>query len=111
MSPVILYVDDMDACERADHDRYGLALTADRIDYDESGNIVPIITAEEWRAFVRAWRWNDPNGTHNPNGITVGDGALMYTDTEGFRCVWSVVGMRADGQPLYRIDNYGIWYR
>ncbi|WPH57875.1 hypothetical protein [Mycobacterium phage WXIN] len=117
----VLYSEDVDACERSDYDRYGLNLLAARVEYDhdEYGAIVPIVTTREFRSFISASASNDRNSTYNPNGIAEGDGALVYTDTEGDRWVWHVAGIarKCDdvhasdiGKPVYRITGFGGWY-
>ncbi|AXQ52223.1 hypothetical protein SEA_YEET_228 [Mycobacterium phage Yeet] len=106
-----LYTDSIDNVERADHDRYGLTLLAERVefDHDEFGAVIPIATADEFRKFIARWTWNDPNGTFNVEGIAEGDGALKYTDTEGNAWTWTVAGM-SNGQPVYRITGFGQWF-
>lgn len=118
---MFLYTDDLDVCERADHDILGLNLLAARVEYDhdEFGAIVPIVTAREFRSHISRWAANDHNGTFNPDGISEGDGALVYEDTEGNRWVWQVRGIAREidhvhpsdiGKPIYRLAQFGGWY-
>ena len=104
----IVYIDtDLDACERSDHERYGLTLNAVRLAEPWNGFVVPVVTASEFRRFVSRWAWNDPNGTWNPDGIREGDGALIYDDGENEPDVWTVVGMD-DGTALYALSGW-MW--
>ncbi len=69
--------------------------------------IAPEVTADEFRRFIGAWAANDGNGTFNPEGVQEGDGALVYTDSEGNRDVFEVCGM-FEGKPVYAIWDWGM---
>ncbi len=83
------------------------ALTLAAVGFAEpwNGFPVPVTTAAEFSRFVAAWADNDPNGAWNGT-VTEGDGALIFTDTEGTIDRWTVVGVTDDGVPLYALDGW-----
>lgn len=96
----------IDPSERADADSYGLCLHAVRLEGEQDGYAVPVVTAAEFGRFISAWARNDPNGTWRAAGVLEGDGALVYDDGENDRDMWSVVGIDVDGAPLYALDGW-----
>jgi hypothetical protein len=105
-----VYLDD-DVCERADADRYGLGLTAVRIEGHWNGFAIPVTTAAEFRRFVGAWSSNDPNGAWAPQGIGEVGRFLVYDDGESDEPqVWQAIDERtADGAALYELAGW-TWH-
>ena len=61
---------------------------------------VPHATFEQVCQLLREWHTVDPNGTWDPNGLTVTDAGLVYSDELG-ETVWS-----ADGRGSFALTEW-----
>lgn len=69
-------------------------------------DVLPVVTATEFRSFVSAWQSNDPDGTWNTDGVTERSGELVYVDTEGNVDIWHADGHDESGAALYGITGW-----
>ena len=83
-----------------------LALRAHSMTPGWNGLPVPLVSAVEFRAFIEAWRRNDPNGSWNTNGVMVIGSELVYSDGEGYDDSWPVYGYDDNGVALYALSGW-----
>lgn len=67
----------------------------------------PLVTADDFRAFIAAWRRNDPNGTFG--SVTECGGQLHHTYYEDDPDVFGQFGSARDGTALYLISGFAEW--
>lgn len=79
-----------------------------------NGFAVPHVTAAEFRRWITAMHHNDANGIWGDgDGVTEGDGALIYRDEEHRGAgdageMFTVAGMH-EGQPVYAIAGWEFY--
>ncbi|MCM3662510.1 hypothetical protein M3148_16150 [Georgenia satyanarayanai] len=72
-----------------------------------NGFIVPLATADSFRAFVAAWKLVDPHGPWRLEGVRTEGDRLVYEDRDGAVDYW-VAGGTEDRATTYELDGW-MW--